>query len=555
MLSDGAIAAQATLRPINEIASELGIEGDELIPYGSTKAKIHLSALEHRRDKPDGKLILCTAMTPTKYGEGKTTTAVGLGQAFGKLNKRAIVAIREPSLGPIFGIKGGATGGGYAQVIPMDDINMHFTGDFAAIEKANNLLAAMIDNHIHFGNKLNYDLHQITFKRCFDMNDRALRNIVLGLGGRTGGVPRESGFQITAASEIMAILGLATSLENLEERLGNVVTGYSHDKEPILAKQLNCTGALTALLRDAIHPNLVQTLENTPALVHTGPFGNIAHGTSSIIGTQLALKLSDYVITEAGFGSDLGAEKYFNIACRVGGFSPDAVVLIATIRALKLHGEAQGTVEQEDPAAVERGLENLGKHIENMQLFGNALVVAINQFPQDHDSEIDVVRKYCESLGVEVALSQVVAKGGDGGIDLAEKAIALADSGTANFKYLYDPSEPLEDKIEKVAKNVYGADRVEYESLARTKLKLYQNSGYGESLICNAKTQSSLSDDPKKLGRPTDFRITIRDVELSAGAGFVVPIAGPILRMPGLPLRPAAEDVRLTEEGEIEGLS
>jgi formate--tetrahydrofolate ligase len=557
MPSSSEIALRATLKPITQIAKEIGLTEDELIPFGHSKAKIDLSALEKRKNQPNGKLILVTAMTPTKYGEGKTTTTIGLGQAFGKLKRRGMVAIRQPSLGPIFGIKGGATGAGYAQVMPMEEINLHFTGDFAAIEKANNLLAALIDNHMHHNNTLGYDVRKITFKRCFDMNDRALRQIVIGLGGTAGGVPREAGFQITAASEVMAILGLSTSLENLEERLGRIVTGYSYDNKPILANDLKGTGSMAVLLKDAILPNLVQTLENTPALVHTGPFGNIAHGTSSVVATQLALKLADYVVTEAGFASDLGAEKFFNIKCRVGNLSPSATVLVATIRALKLHGGVpeSANIEHEDPEAVQRGLENLEKHIENIGYFGLPLVVAINQFPADSPAEIRVVQDFCKAKGVECAVSQVVARGGEGGVELAEKVIALADSGKAKFHFLYEPKQSFTEKIEVIAKKIYGADGVNIEALAKKQLQLYEKSGYGDSLVCIAKTQSSLSDNPKRLGRPTGFRLTIRDVELSAGAGFIVPLAGEILRMPGLPAHPAAEGIHLSRDAHVEGLS
>ena len=432
---------------------------------------------------------------------------------------------------------------------------MHFTGDFSAIEKANNLLAALIDNHIHHGNKLGYDTRNITFKRCFDMNDRALRNILLGLGGRGGGIPRESGFQITAASEIMAILGLSSSLSDLETRLGKIVTGYTPDQKPILASELKSTGALTALLKDAIHPNLVQTLEGTPAFVHTGPFGNIAHGTSSVIATKLSLKLADYVLTEAGFGSDLGAEKFLNIKCRVAGIQPSAVVLVATIRALKLHGGGNPeTPEVENLDAVRGGLQNLRYHVENMRNFGLPVIVAINRFPSDTNEEVEIVEAYCKEVGIEAAVSLVVAEGGSGGGELAEKIISMTENDSSDFRFIYDQEDSLSDKIDKIAKNVYGADAVVFEGLARRKIALYEKSGFGNSFVCVAKTQSSISDDPKKLGWPKGFDITIRDVEISSGAGFVVPLAGPIMRMPGLPVRPAAEDVYINDEGTIEGI-
>jgi len=557
MLTSSEIARQAQPLPISQIAQSLDLETDELIPYGKDKAKVHISALERRRNEPDGKLILVTAITPTSFGEGKTTTTIGLGQALGRMKKQAMIAIREPSLGPVFGIKGGATGGGYAQVLPRDEINLHFTGDFAAIEKANNLLAALIDNHLHHGNCLGLDPRQITFKRCFDMNDRALREIVLGLGGKAGGVPREGGFQITAASEIMAIMALAQDLADLKERLGRIVVGYTYEDRPVLARDLKAPGAMTALLKDAIHPNLVQTLERTPAFVHMGPFGNIASGTSSLIATKLALKLADYVLTEAGFASELGGEKFCDIKCRVGGLKPSAAVLVATVRALKLHGGVSAEVsslEREDPQAVEKGLENLEKHIENLQQFGVPLVVALNHFPSDGDDEIQVVLDYCRARKVEAALSEVFARGGEGGVELAERVIALANSQQAQFRYLYDPNDSLTQKIEILATKMYGAQSVEYTSLAKSKLRRFEKHGYGKSLICMAKTQSSLSDDPKLLGRPRGFTFTIRDAELSAGAGFVVPLAGQILTMPGLPAQPAAVEITVDSDGTIHGL-
>ena len=544
-------------RPITEVARDLGLSDDELLLYGPYKAKVHLSAYERRKDQADGKLILVTAITPTKFGEGKTTTTIGLGQALGRMKKRAAIAIREPSLGPVFGIKGGATGGGQARVIPSDEINLHFTGDFAAIEKANNLLAALIDNHLHHGNALGLDPREIQFKRCMDMNERALRQIVIGLGGKTGGLPREEVFQITAASEVMAILALARDLADLKERFGRILVGFTRDGRPVLAEQLKAPGPMAALMRDAIHPNLVQTLEGTPAFIHAGPFGNIATGTSSVIATRMALKLADYVITEAGFASDLGAEKFFNIKCRVGGLTPAAAVLVATVRALKLHGGAPSDIkelEKEDVGAVERGLPNLEKHIENVQTFGLPLVVAINRFPTDTDAEVDTVRRFCESRGVEVAVSEVYERGGEGGLDLAEKAIALADSGKDQFRFLYEPDEPLAQKIEKIATTIYGADGVEFTSTAKQKLNKLEKLGYGSSLVCVAKTQDSLSDNPKLKGRPRGFTVTIRDVNVSAGAGFVVPLAGQILTMPGLPKQPAAEGIDVDDEGNITGI-
>ncbi len=540
-----------------EVARDLGLSEDELLLYGPYKAKVHLAAYKRREKEPDGKLILVTAITPTKFGEGKTTTTIGLGQALGLLGKRAAIAIREPSLGPVFGIKGGATGGGRAQVVPSDEINLHFTGDFAAVERANNLLAALIDNHLHHGNELGLDPREVQFKRCLDMNERALRQIVIGLGGRAGGVPREESFQITAASEVMAILALARDLHDLKERFGRILVGFTRDGRPVLAKELKAPGPMAALMRDAVHPNLVQTLEGTPAFVHAGPFGNIATGTSSVIATRLALKLADYVVTEAGFATDLGAEKFFDIKCRVGDLKPDAAVLVATVRALKLHGGAPPDVralEREDAEAVERGLPNLEKHIENVQAFGVPLVVAVNRFPTDTDTEIDVIRGFCEAKGVEVAVSEVYERGGEGGLELAEKAIALADSGKARFRFLYEPDEPLTQKIETIARTIYGADGVEYTATARAKLNRLEELGYGDSLVCVAKTQASLSDDPRRLGRPRGFTITIRDVSISAGAGFIVPLAGQILTMPGLPKRPAAEHIDVDEAGTITGI-
>ena len=544
-------------RPIPEVARDLGLSEEELLLYGPYKAKVHLSAYRRREKEPDGKLILVTAITPTKFGEGKTTTTIGLGQALGLMKKRGVIAIREPSLGPVFGIKGGATGGGKAQVIPSDEINLHFTGDFAAVEKANNLLAALIDNHLHHGNALGLDPREVQFKRCMDMNERALRQIVIGLGGRTGGVPREEVFQITAASEVMAIFALARDLRDLKERFGRILVGFTRDGRPVLAQELKAPGPMAALMRDAVHPNLVQTIEGTPAFVHAGPFGNIATGTSSVIATRLALKLADYVITEAGFASDLGAEKFFDIKCRVGGLEPSAAVLVATVRALKLHGGAPPVLEElqkEDVGAVERGLPNLEKHIENVRTFGLPLVVAINRFSTDTDAEIDAIRRFCESQGVEVAVSEVYERGGEGGLDLAEKALALADSGKARFRFLYEADEPLAQKIERIATRIYGADGVKYTATAKRKLDRLERLGYGESLVCMAKTQDSLSDDPQLRGRPRGFTVTVRDVYISAGAGFVVPLAGQILTMPGLPKQPAAEGIDVDDEGNITGI-
>jgi formate--tetrahydrofolate ligase len=554
MKSDIEIARAARPRPIQEIAAGLGLGGGDIDLYGDTKAKIRTAAIQRLRDKADGKLVLVTAMTPTPAGEGKSTTTVGLGDAFRTLGTRAIVAIREPSLGPCFGVKGGAAGGGYAQVVPMEDINLHFTGDFHAITAAHNLLSAVLDNHIFQGNALGIDARRVVWKRVLDMNDRALRNIVLGLGGPAHGVPRESGFEITAASEIMAILCLATDLADLKARLGRIIVAEAADGRMVTASELKVVGALAVLLKDAIRPNLVQTIEGTPAFVHGGPFGNIAHGCNSLVATRLALKLGEVVVTEAGFASDLGAEKFFDIKCRVGGLTPSAAVIVATVRALKMHGGvAREALGKEDVPAVERGLANLEKHVENVRQFGVPAVVALNHFTADTEAEVKTVMDACAKLGVPARLSRVWADGGAGGADVA-KAVLEAMDGPSKFSVLYPDELPLEKKIETIATRVYGASGVSILPTAATKLKRFTDLGHGRLPICMAKTQNSLSDDAKKLGRPRDFTVTIRDAKVAAGAGFVVAYAGDILTMPGLPKVPAAEAIDLDEHGNVVGL-
>lgn len=554
MLTDIEIAAQSNPSPITEIAASLGISTEELVPYGRDKAKIEDSVYQRLQDKPDGKLVLVTAINPTPAGEGKTTTTVGLGMGLSKIGKQAIVALREPSLGPVFGLKGGAAGGGYAQVIPMDDINLHFTGDIHAITTANNLLCAMIDNHIQQGNELNIDQRRILFQRCMDMNDRALRNTVVGLGGRTNGIPREDHFQITVASEVMAILCLATSLTDLKQRLGNILIAYTTDRKPVYAKDLQAEGAMAALLKDAIKPNLVQTLENTPALIHGGPFANIAHGCNSIAATRLGLKLCDYTITEAGFGSDLGAEKFFDIKCHYGNLTPSAVVLVATVRALKYNGGVpRADLNKENLDALEQGLPNLGAHIENMQRYGVPVVVAINCFHSDTQAEHQRIAEYCKEKGAEYSLSQCFTQGGEGAMDLAEKVV-LACEQENNFTPLYEYESSIPQKIETIAKEIYGADGVEFTQDARRSIRDIKRLGKDNLPVCIAKTQYSLSDNERLLGRPSGFTITVRDVQLSAGAGFVVALTGSIMTMPGLPKKPAACQVDVTEDGKITGL-
>ncbi len=555
MLTDIQIAQMCKMKPINQIASELGIKDEELELYGKYKAKLTDALWERVKDRPDGKLVLVTAINPTPAGEGKTTTTVGLGQAMAKIGKKAIIALREPSLGPVMGIKGGAAGGGYSQVVPMEDINLHFTGDMHAITAANNLLSAAIDNHIQQGNELGIDPRQIIWKRAMDMNDRALRNIVVGLGGKANGTPREDGFLITVASEIMAILCLSTGIMDLKERLGKIIIGYTYDGEPVSARDLKVNGAMALLLKDAIKPNLVQTLENTPALMHGGPFANIAHGCNSIIATRLGLKLADYCITEAGFGADLGAEKFLNIKCRYAGLKPDAVVLVATIRALKYNGGVKKEMLAiPDLNALEKGFVNLEKHIENIRKFKVPVIVAINHFSTDSDEETNFIKKKCESLNVEVAFSDVFSKGGEGGRELAEKLVKLIENQKTDFRYLYDTNLSINQKIEIIAKEIYGARGVVYLPAAEKAIKKIESLNMDKLPICMAKTQYSLSDNPSLLGRPEGFDITVREIKLSAGAGFIVAITGDIMTMPGLPKVPAAEKIDIDEKGIITGL-
>ena len=556
MLSDIEIAQSADMKRISEIAAGLGIEEDDIEPYGHYKAKLSEKLFSKLADKENGKLILVTAINPTPAGEGKTTISVGLSDALRRIGKKSVLALREPSLGPVFGMKGGAAGGGYAQVVPMEDINLHFTGDMHAITAANNLLCAMIDNHLQQGNELKIDQRRIMFKRCMDMNDRALRNILIGLGGRANGVPREDGFNITVASEVMAILCLASDISDLKERLGNILVAYNLSGEPVYAKELGCTGAMTALLKDALKPNLVQTLENTPAFIHGGPFANIAHGCNSLRATKLALKLGDYIVTEAGFGSDLGAEKFLDIKCRVGGFSPSCVVLVATIKALKYNGGVQKQdLAKENMWALEKGIENLRTHIENLHKYHVPVVVAINRFATDTDEEVKFVENFCSDMGVEVSMCEVFAKGGEGGIDLAKKVCeAIELCGENEFKPLYDTHATIKDKVEKIAKEIYRADGVTFTAQAEKAIKEIENIGFWDLPICVAKTQYSLSDNPNLLGKPKNFKITVRDAKLSAGAGFVVIYTGDILTMPGLPKAPAALDIDCDGNGNITGL-
>ncbi|WP_432406562.1 formate--tetrahydrofolate ligase [Wukongibacter sp. M2B1] len=555
MKTDVQIAQEAKMLPIVEIAENLGLTADDLELYGKYKAKIHLDVMEKLQDAPDAKLILVTAINPTPAGEGKTTTNVGLSMGLVKIGKKAFTTLREPSLGPCFGVKGGAAGGGQAQVVPMDDINLHFTGDIHAVTTANNLLAALIDNHMHQGNLLSIDPKRIVWRRAVDMNDRALRNITIGLGPKGNGVVRQDGFDIAVASEIMAILCLATSMEDLKERLAKMVVAYTYDNKPVTAGQLEATGSMALLLKDALMPNIVQTLENTPALIHGGPFANIAHGCNSVMATQMALKLADYVVTEAGFGADLGAEKFFNIKCRYTGFKPSAVVIVATVRALKNHGGvSKADLNNENIEALAIGFENLEKQIENVHKFSVPAVVAINAFPTDTTAELKFVEERCKALGVEVALSEVWAKGGEGGVALAEKVVAIAESGKADFKTLYNLEQPIQEKIETICKEIYGADGVDFTAKAMKDMKKLTEDGFGELAICMAKTQYSLSDNPKLLGRPSGFKVAINEVKLSAGAGFLIAIAGSIMRMPGLPKVPSANKIDILENGEIVGL-
>jgi formate--tetrahydrofolate ligase len=555
MKSDIEIAQAAVMKPIQEIAGKLDLQDDDIELYGKYKAKINLNVWKRLKDKPNGKLILVTAINPTPAGEGKTTTTVGLGQALSKKGKKAMIAVREPSLGPCFGVKGGAAGGGYAQVVPMEDINLHFTGDFHAITSAHSLLAAMLDNSIQQGNPLNIDPRQVVFRRVVDMNDRALRKIVLGLGGKTEGIPREGGYDITVASEVMAILCLASDLMDLKERFGKIVVAYTYEGKPVTAHDLEAEGAMALLMKDAIKPNLVQTLENTPVFIHGGPFANIAHGCNSIMATKLGLKLADYLVTEAGFGADLGAEKFFDLKCRFGGLNPEAVVIVATVRALKMNGGlAKDQLGTEDLGALARGIVNLEKHIENMAKFGVQAVVAINRFPSDTVAELDLIRDRCQELGAEVALSEVFTRGGEGGLELAETVLSVIERKESKFKVLYELETSIEEKIEKIAKEIYGADGVNYDKAAQSSIKKYVEMGYGNLPICMAKTQYSFSDDATRLGRPTDFTITVREIRLSAGAGFLVAVTGAIMTMPGLPKRPAATRMDIDADGVITGL-
>ena len=548
MKTDIEIARDAKMLPIKEVAKLLNIEEDDLELYGKYKAKISDEYLDRIKDNKDGKLILVTAINPTPAGEGKTTVTVGLGQAFNKLNKKAIIALREPSLGPCFGIKGGAAGGGYSQVVPMEDLNLHFTGDFHAITSANNLLAALLDNHIQQGNELNIDTRQIVWKRCLDMNDRVLRNVVVGLGSKMDGVVREDHFVITVASEIMAILCLANDMEDLKDRLSKIIVAYNYSGQPVTAGDLKAVGAMAALLKDAIKPNLIQTLENTPALVHGGPFANIAHGCNSVKATKAALKMADYVITEAGFGADLGAEKFFDIKCRKAGLKPDAVVLVATIRALKYNGGVpKADLNEENVEALKKGICNLEKHIENLHKFGVPVVVTLNSFITDTEAENEFVKSFCESKGCEFAISKVWEKGGEGGIPLAEKVLETLENKKSEFKVLYEDDLSLEEKINTIATEIYGAKGVTYAPTAKKALKQIADMGYSSLPVCMAKTQYSFSDDQTKLGRPTDFEINIREVYISAGAGFVVAITGAIMTMPGLPKAPAAYGIDVNE--------
>lgn len=557
MLSDIEIAQNAKMLKIKDIAKELGIDEEELIPYGHYKAKISQECIDRLESKEDGKLILVTAINPTPAGEGKTTTSVGLADGMYKIGKKAVLALREPSLGPVFGIKGGAAGGGYAQVVPMEDINLHFTGDMHAITSANNLLCALIDNHIQQGNVLGIDPRRIQIKRCLDMNDRALRNCIIGLGGKVNGVPREDHFQITVASEIMAILCLADDLVDLKARLGRILVAYTYDGKPVFASDVEAVGAMTALLKDAINPNLVQTLENTPAIIHGGPFANIAHGCNSVRATKLALKLGDYAITEAGFGSDLGAEKFFDIKCRYAGLKPSCTVIVATIRALKYNGGVPKTeLTAENTEALRKGIVNLGAHIENMRKYGVPAVVAINHFYTDTEAEIAIVREYCEKMGAKVAFSDVFLKGGEGGIELANAVIDTINEneGKTNFAPIYDEKLSIKEKLNIIVREIYRADGVSYTTGAEKAIKEIETIGFDKLPVCVAKTQYSLSDDPTKLGCPKDFTITVRDVKLSAGAGFVVALTGDIMTMPGLPKVPAANKIDVSADGEISGL-
>lgn len=554
--SDIEIAQSAVMKPIEEIASSIGIGRENIELYGNYKAKVNYNMLKDLEDRDNGKLILVSAISPTPAGEGKTTTSVGLGDALKRIGKKTMIALREPSLGPVFGVKGGAAGGGYAQVVPMEDINLHFTGDIHAIGAANNLLAAMLDNHIYQSNSLGIDTRRITWKRCIDMNDRQLRSIVSGLNGRVNGVPREDGFDITVASEVMAVLCLSKDLEDLKNRLRNIVVGYTRDEKPVTAGDLKAEGAMAALLKDALKPNLVQTLEHTPTFIHGGPFANIAHGCNSVMATRMALKLADYVVTEAGFGADLGAEKFIDIKCRAAGLKPDAVVIVATVRALKHHGGvSKDMYAVEDLEALERGMPNLLKHIENIRIkFGLPAVVAINRFPTDTERELEFIKERCREYNVNAVISEVWAKGGEGAIELAQEVVRLIDEGENKFKFIYPNEMPIKEKIETIVREIYGGDGVDYAPAALKEINNLEKLGYGNLPVCIAKTQYSFSDDPKKLGWPKGFRITVRNVKVSAGAGFVVVLTGDIMTMPGLPKVPSAEKIDVDADGRISGL-
>jgi formate--tetrahydrofolate ligase len=555
MPTDLEIAHQVKLQPIDEIAAKIGLKPDEIDHYGDFKAKLRFSTLKRIRGNPRGKLILVSAITPTPAGEGKTTVSIGLSQALNRIGKKSIVAIREPSLGPVFGIKGGAAGGGWSQVLPMEDINLHFTGDFHAVTAANNTLAALVDNHIYHQNKLGIDPRRITWKRVLDVNDRMLRKIVIGLGGSKQGFPREDGFDITPASEIMAILCLANNMDELKKRIGDIMVGFTFEREPVHVRQLGVEGAIASLLKDALHPNMVQTTENTVAFVHGGPFANIAQGANSVIATKAALQLSDYVVTEAGFGFDLGAEKFFDLVCRYGDFCVDAVVLVATARALKMHGGVKrGQISEPNPQAVEKGLPNLAKHLENIQKFGMKSIVAINRFPTDTDKELKVISDFVAGTEFESSVVEYHSRGGEGGLDLAEQAVEMIEAGKCKYRPLYDWDDPVEDKISKVAREIYGAEKVDFTKRAATDLKKINKFGFDKLPVCIAKTQKSLSDNPELIGRPKDFLVTVREIVIASGAGFLVPITGEIMRMPGLPKHPSAESIDIEDDGSIYGL-
>lgn len=555
MLTDLEIARLVKLKPIDEIAAKIGLTPQDLDHYGEYKAKIRFSAIYANENNPMGKLILVSAITPTPAGEGKTTVSIGLSQALNRIGKKSIVTIREPSLGPVFGIKGGAAGGGWSQVLPMEDINLHFTGDFHAVTAANNTLAALVDNHIYFDNELNIDPRRLTWKRVIDVNDRMLRKIVIGLGGSKQGFPREDGFDITPASEIMAILCLSNNMDELKERIGNITVGFTYDGEPVRVHQLGYEGAISALLKDALKPNLVQTAEGTPAIVHGGPFANIAQGANSILATKTAMRLSEYTVTEAGFGFDLGAEKFFDLVCKYGGFCTNAVVLVATVRALKVHGGAKlKDINEPNPKAVEDGLVNLGKHLENIHKFGMKSIVAINRFPTDTDEELKLVSDFVHANGFEASIVEFHSKGGEGGLELAEKVIAMVDKDSCQYRGLYDWNSPVEDKIFTIASEIYGAQKVDYTADAKADLKKINKYGFDKLPICIAKTQKSLSDNPDLIGRPKDFLVTVREIVIASGAGFLVPITGEIMRMPGLPKKPSAGTIDVEHDGNISGL-